>query len=496
MRLDVSQQLRLQQNMKLAPRIIQAMEILQLPMTALEERIDEELESNAVLELEEPSAEEAESAAAETDDADDADDLGERDLVVDDRNGHQDDFERLADFTAEYGPDLADDEWPASRRAPIGERDGKLDAMANTPARGESLNEHLLDQWTFVEIDPALHAAGARLINEIDDDGYIRTPLEQIAAKSDPPLTVEALERALPSVQALDPIGVGARTLTECLALQLAAEESLGSDVTLEMELVNRFLRDLEMNRLPAIAQKTHRSVDEIKAALDNVSHLNPRPGLLVSQRQAPGIHPDAVVDLDEEGNVVVTMADGNTPKLNISSAYRKMARDRGNDKETRQFIRENIRSAEWLIGAIQQRRNTVRRVIEEVFAVQTDFLTQGREALKPLPMADVARPVGVHVATVSRAVAGKFVQTPRGIFPLRMFFSGGTTNAEGEDVAWDAVKAKLREIVDGEDKAKPLNDDKLAAELAANGLKIARRTVAKYRGLLDIPPARQRRQF
>jgi len=495
MRLDVSQQLRLQQQMKLAPRIIQAMEILQLPMTALEERIDEELQSNAVLELEEPAAEDAETDAPAAEDTDFAD-RGEQDLVVDDANGHQDDFERLADFTAEYGQDMSDEEWPAPRRAPVGERDGKLDAMANTPARAESLNEYLLEQWTFVEVDPAIQAAGERLINEIDDDGYIRTPLEELATKDDPPMTVELLERALPHVQSLDPIGIGARTLTECLALQLAAEESTGRDVALETELVNRFLRDIEMNRLPAIAQKTHRTVDEIKAALENISHLNPRPGLLISQRQAPVIHPDAVVDLDEEGNVVVTMADGNTPHLSISNAYRKMARDRGNDKETRQFIRENIRSAEWLIGAIQQRRDTVRRVVEEVFAVQTDFLTQGREALKPLPMADVARPVGVHVATVSRAVAGKFVQTPRGIFPLRMFFSGGTTNAEGEDVAWDAIKAKLREIVDGEDKSKPLNDDQLAAELAAGGLKIARRTVAKYRGLLDIPPARQRRQF
>ena len=496
MRLDVSQQLRLQQSMKLAPRIIQAMEILQLPMTALEERIDEELESNAVLELEEPAVEGDQPDAPASEETDYADDHGEQDLIVDDSNGHQDDFGRLADFTAEYGADMADDEWPAPRRAPIGERDGKLDAMANTPARAESLNEHLLEQWTFVEVAPPLHAAGERLINEIDDDGYLRTPLEEIAAKSDPPMAVDLLLQALPLVQTLDPIGIGARTLTECLALQLAAEESLGRDVTLEIEMVNRFLRDLEMNRLPAVAQKTHRSVDEIKVALENISHLNPRPGLLVSQRQAPVIHPDAVVDLDEDGNVIVTMADGNTPKLNISSDYRKMARDRAQHKDTRQFIRENIRSAEWLIGAIQQRRDTVRRVIEEVFAVQTEFLTQGREALKPLPMADVARPVGVHVATVSRAVSGKFVQTPRGIFPLRMFFSGGTTNAEGEDVAWDAVKAKLREIVDGEDKAKPLNDDKLAAELAANGLKIARRTVAKYRGLLDIPPARQRRQF
>ena len=189
-------------------------------------------------------------------------------------------------------------------------------------------------------------------------------------------------------------------------------------------------------------------------------------------------------------------MADGNQPTLYISKAYRRMARDRGTDRQVRQFIQKNVRSAQWLIGAIQQRRATVRRVVEEVFKVQKPFLEEGPEALRPLPMAEVANKVGVHVATVSRAVAGKHVQTPRGIYPLRMFFSGGTTTAGGQDVAWDAVKAKLREIVDAEDKTKPLNDDELAEELKKHGLDIARRTVAKYRSLLDIPSTRKRRKY
>jgi len=492
MRLDVAQNLQLQQQMKMAPRIIQAMEILQLPMAALTERIDEAFQSNPVLEMSEPATDTA-AAPAETDDSGDR---GERDLVVDDRNDHQEDFERLADFADEYGPDMSDEDWPARRRRPDGESDGKLEAMANTPARGESLNEHLLEQWAFVDIGADVRAAGERIINEIDDDGYLRTPLETLATKGEPPIATDVLARALTLVQTLDPVGVGARDLSECLRVQLEVEEGLGRDVTLEKELVGRFLRDIEMNRLPVIAQRTHRSVDEIKTALENISHLNPRPGLLVSERSAPVIRPDAIVDLDDDGNLVVTMADGNTPRLRVSRAYRRMVRDRTTDAETRKYIQNHVRSARWLIDAIRQRRDTVRRVVEEVFKVQTDFLTQGPEALKPLPMADVARPVGVHVATVSRAVAGKYVQTPRGIYPLRMFFSGGTTTAEGEDVAWDAVKAKLSEIVEAEDKAQPLNDDQLAQRLAEHGLTIARRTVAKYRKLLEIPPARQRRQF
>ena len=289
---------------------------------------------------------------------------------------------------------------------------------------------------------------------------------------------------------------MGARDLVECLLLQLAVETAAGRDTTLETEIVSRFLRDVEMNRLPQIAKRTNRTVEEIKAAIENISHLNPFPGHLVGGRTVPVISPDAVVEIDDDGDLLVLMADGNNPHLTISSSYRKLAKDRGVERDARAFLQKNIRSAQWLIGAILQRRDTVRRVVEEVFAVQRDFLEQGPEALKPLPMVDVANKVGVHVATVSRAVSGKYVQTPRGIFPLRMFFSGGTTTAGGDEVSWDAVKVKLKEVVDNEDKSKPLNDDELAATLKENGIDIARRTVAKYRGLLHIPPARKRKQY
>ena len=479
--------------MKLAPRIIQAMEILQLPMMALQERIDTELESNPVLELKDPGVDEQAPPAVD----ESYDDRGETPLVVDDANGHQDDFKRLAEFTDEYGPDVAQPDGPyRSPRSYAGERDAKMDAMANAPAHGESLNDHLLKQWVFVEADDAIKAAGLLIINFIDDDGYLRTPLEEMPGRTNEPVTVEQLNLALPCVQQLDPVGVGARDLVECLLLQLQVETAAGRDMSVETEIVSRFLRDVEMNRLPQIAKRTGRTVEEIKTAIENISHLNPFPGRLIGGRTVPVISPDAIVEIDDDGELVVTMSDGNSPALTISSSYRKLAKNREVQRDARTFLQKNIRSAQWLIGAIMQRRDTVRRVIEEVFAVQRDFLESGPEALKPLPMVDIAAKVGVHVATVSRAVSGKYVQTPRGIFPLRMFFSGGTTTAEGNDVSWDAVRVKLQEIVDNEDKSKPLNDDKLAEAMTKNGIKIARRTVAKYRGLMDIPPARKRKQY
>ncbi|MCD6365788.1 MAG: RNA polymerase factor sigma-54 [Planctomycetes bacterium] len=499
MRLDVSQQLRLQQEMRLSPRIIQAMEILQLPMLALQERIDAELISNPVLELQSPDPDESPSEPVENETVDPS----EKPLVVEERGDQSDDFDRLSKFTEEYGMDFINSE-PASRpRAPVsGEGDRKLDAMANTAAPGQSLNDYLLDQWRFLEMGERTRRLGELIVAHIDEDGYMRTPLEELAEKArlddkiPQPVSMQDLQVALHLVQTLEPRGVAARDLKECLSIQLTVEAAAGKDVSLEQMLVQRFAHDLEMNRMPQIAKRTGRSLAEIKHAIENLSRLDPRPGSRISSRIVPVIRPEIIVEIDENDQVVVTMADGSMSNLRISAAYKRLARNRKTDKEAKQFIRKNIRSAQWLVSAIAQRRETIRRVAQEVFRVQRDFLDLGEEALKPLPMAVVAKRINVHVATVSRAVSGKYVQTPRGIYPLRMFFTGGTTATDGNDVAWEAVKVKLKEIVDAEDKSNPLNDDQLARELRKHFKKIARRTVAKYRGLLGIPPARRRKEY
>lgn len=494
MRLDLSQHLRLEQQMKLSPRIIQAMEILQLPILALQERIEAELQSNPVLEQRDPGVDEEAPPVK----IDEPDARGEHDMVVHEDHGNREDFERLAEFESEYDPEFIRPDEPvyAASRVDSGERDRKMDAMANAPAPGISLNEHLQDQWRFVEATPEVWAAGEVIIAYIDADGYLRTPLEELLPVLGEGATLEQLRRALLLVQTLEPVGVGARDLQECLLLQLSVEQQSGMDVELEIQLVRHFLRDIEKNRLPQIAKKIGRSIEETKAAIENISHLNPRPGSLIGDRVVPGINPDVIVEVGDHGQVIVSMADGNTPSMYISKAYQRMARDRATDREARKFLKRNILSAQWLMSAVEQRRQTIRRVAEEIFSVQQDFLEHGIESLKPLPMAEVAEKVGVHVATISRAVSGKYAQTPQGIVPLRMFFSGGTTTESGEDVSWDAVKAKLKELISQEDKANPFNDDQLVEEIKKSGIDIARRTVAKYRNALNIPPARKRREY
>ncbi|MHC4718062.1 MAG: RNA polymerase factor sigma-54 [Planctomycetota bacterium] len=492
MRLDVSQSFRLEQRMKLSPRIIQAMEILQLPLLALQERIEQELASNPCLEQMEGSGDPDMPVEA----PEESHERGEEDMVVGADKDNTDDFERLADFDEVYAEELDWSDRPSRAVSAGGERDAKMDALANTAAPSQSLSDYLMQQWAFVEAPDEVKRAGQALIQNIDEDGYLRDPPAELVRQENPPITEPALAEALPMVQALDPPGVGARDLRESLLLQLDAEAAAGKDVALARRLVADFHREIELNHIPQIARRTGRSVGQINEALAHLGRLDPHPGRLIGDHPVPYIVPDAIVDVDEDGNVVVVMRDGDGPALRISRLYRSMARQRQTDSDAREFLRKNLRSAQWLIGAIAQRRRTVRRVIEEVFAAQKEFLERGREALRPLPMTDVARKVGVHVATVSRAVSGKYVQTPRGIFPLRMFFSGGKTTADGQDVAWDAIKVKLKEIVDGEDKTRPLNDDKIAEALAAAGVRIARRTVAKYRNLLNIPPARQRKQY
>lgn len=503
MQLGQSLSMRPEMRQLLTPRMIQSMEILQLPLAQLEERIEQELQSNPVLELAEGESEPVLISDQPDDRPERAE--GEQVLRVDD-NGQAADFDRL-ERISEY---LENEEYsgPSSnlfRQASSfdGERDKKMDAMANHAARSVTLQEHLMGQWAFVECPPEVRKAGEAIINYIDAEGYLRTDFETIKRESKEPISIESLQQALTLVQTLEPAGVGARSLSECLLLQLKAleddQEDLaeGHDFELERALVRDHIKDLEMNRYPQISKRLGRPIEELKTAVKRLSRLHPHPGKLIGGQDSPNIIPDAIIYFDEEtGRYEIEMARDPAESLSISAMYRKWLKDRSQDKKTREFLANNVRNARWLIESIEQRKSTIHRVIRAVVDAQKDFFDRGPEFLRPLPMIQVADQLGIHVATVSRAVSEKWIQGPRGVFPLRRFFSQGTQSAEGEDMAWGAVQEKLKAIIANEDKHNPLNDDEIVAKLKEQGIDIARRTVAKYRKILDIPTARQRREY
>jgi len=532
MRFDTFQSMKLGQSMKLAPRMIQSMEILQMPLAELEERIEQELENNPTLEIVEPGQDAPPVEGAGEIVNDDPMDR-DRPMEIDETSGAED-FERLESYE-HANPEASENEFDSeertapertyedlsdfARRESGGDRDAKMDAMAAAPARNQPLVEQLRDQWSICDVDPLLKPLGELIIAFLEEDGYLRTPLETIIDRAPRPEnsagpihTLGNMQRALEAVQLfLEPAGVAARTPAECLRLQLDALEAeleeQGDDAwphetfTHARTLVEGHLDDLMQNRLPKVSEKTGLSIAEIRSALSLLRRLSLAPARRLVEDASRPIIPDAVVEYDADGDrYIAYLNDSRLPNLRINQEYAKLTKDRGVEKKDKEFLRTNISNAQWLMDAVQQRKNTLLRVVSAVVAAQRDFFDFGPQALKPLPMTGVAEQLGIHVATVSRAVADKHIATPRGIVSLRKFFSGGLhTTGEGggggEDMAWDAIKAALKDVVDAEDKKKPLSDEALVDELQKRGIEIARRTVAKYRDQLRIPAARLRKQ-
>jgi RNA polymerase sigma-54 factor len=492
--------MQLAQKQVLAPRMIQSMEILQLPLMALQERIEQEMEDNPVLdqvevdadEPEEPAEVEPVSSVADT----------ERELVVKDSPNNEDDFERLLNMAENLPDDYEERSRPSLNRIEQ-EGDRRHDAMANMLARPESLTDYLHHQLSWFELDEAVRRMAERIIYSLDTNGYLKTPLEELLPPLPPGMNgdVQAqrakqmaiAEDALKVVQRLDPPGVGAQSLKECLLLQLTPGMPFYDELRL---LITHHLEDLENNRLPQISKKIGLSIEKIQEVWHELRKLKPKPGADFNESTVPSVTPDVFVERNEQGKYEVRLEDGQLPSLYISPYYRKLLRDEGTNAETREYIKRKINSAQWLIESIEQRRSTLTRVAQAIADHQTKFLDDGPEYIEPLKMQQIADKVGVHVTTVSRAVDDKWIQTPRGIFPLKRFFVGGTTSADGEEVAWDRVRIKLQEIIDNEDKTKPLSDDAIVEELGKAGITVARRTVTKYRKAMNIASSRGRRDW
>jgi RNA polymerase sigma-54 factor len=492
--------MQLAQKQVLAPRMIQSMEILQLPLMALQERIEQEMEDNPVLdqvevdadEPEEPAEAEPVSSVADT----------ERELVVKDSPNNEDDFERLLNMAENLPDDYEERSRPSLNRIEQ-EGDRRHDAMANMLARPESLTDYLHHQLSWFEVEDSVRRMAERIIYSLDTNGYLKTPLEELLPPLPPAMNgdmqaqraqqMATAEEALRVVQRLDPPGVGARSLKECLLLQLTPGMLYYDELRL---LITHHLEDLENNRLPQISKKIGLSIEKIQEVWQELRKLKPKPGADFTESTVPSVTPDVFVERNEQGKYEVRLEDGQLPALYISPYYRKLLRDEGTNAETREYIKRKINSAQWLIESIEQRRSTLTRVAQAIADHQTKFLDDGPEYIEPLKMQQIADKVGVHVTTVSRAVDDKWIQTPRGIFPLKRFFVGGTTSADGEEVAWDRVRIKLQEIIDNEDKTKPLSDDAIVEELGKAGITVARRTVTKYRKAMNIPSSRGRRDW
>jgi RNA polymerase sigma-54 factor len=482
--------MRLEQRMKLAPHMIQSMEILQLPILALQERIEQELNNNPLLELEEPEA--LDVSEPDTSDSDD-EALAERDLVVSSDEHNAEDFERLDRMDSDFGEHL-DQSGPMRSRSQDEDTNSKLQAIQNTAAPPQSLYQYLMEQWQLVDADEPVRLAGETIIDYIDQRGYLNVCLEQLVTREQTAFTLKDLETALALVQELEPAGVGARDIKECLLIQIAQSPD---DMSIEAELVSKHLQLLLENRLPDIAKKMQCSMDEVNHAIERLRKLDTSPGLQISQNPSFPITPDVLVSATDDGQYRVQLVDHNLPSLRLNSQYAAMSKDSTLSEPTKKFLRTNMRSAQWIIDAIEQRKNTLLRVTESIVKHQTEFFDKGPLHLIPLPMAKVADDVGVHVATVSRAVAGKHMQCDWGVLPLRKFFSGGKEDASGNERSWEAIRGQLQKIIDDEDKTNPLNDDQIREKLSEAGFSdIARRTVAKYRGLLNIPTARFRKRF
>jgi len=488
MKLEMQRQMRMEQQMKLAPRMIQSMEILQLPILALQERIEQELNSNPVLEIEEPSAGEAAEQRSQEQDID----MSERDLVIKSDNSNVEDFQRLESIDDEY-QDYMSQTASFHPRTSSDEDDSKMQAMNNTAARPQSLHEHLMDQWRLFDAEESVKKAGEAIIDYIDDKGYLSVRLEQLHNKDKEDFDYDDLQTALGMVQKLEPAGVGARDLKECLLIQM---EQSTDDMSFEKRLVSEYMDQLLENHLPEIARKLNCSIDRINEAIERMSKLDTSPGLQVGMPQNHAVTADVVVVETEDG-YEVRLADYSLPALKVNNYYKKMAKSDTTAEKTKEFLKKNIRSARWIIEAIEQRKHTLLKVARAIVKFQKDFFDKGQLYLKPLPMSKVADEVGVHLATVSRAVAGKYIQCSQGILPLRKFFSGGTEDVNGNAKSWEAIRAKLQQIIDAENKSKPLSDDQIRKKLAQAGINnIARRTVAKYRKLMNIPAARFRKKY
>lgn len=489
--------LQMRQQLVMTQRLQQALKLLQVPTLELEQILRMELQSNPLLEELEPD--EDVDAPEPNDEPNDergdepAGDAAGDDARADDEGADHDDFGSEGaeggdspDERKDWG-DTFDDGFQAVSLDQGWDEEDELERPQKYVPSGQ---EDLTDQLHLAVPEGLERTIGEYIIGSLNEDGLLGCTVAEIAAYFD--VAETAVEAVLRIIQGFDPPGVAARDLQECLLLQLEARGLAESD---EATVVKDHFEALKNRKFNDIARDLKLTVKQVQDLAQHIGELDPRPGLSVNTEGARAVVPDLeVVKVDEDGEeFAVYLNDANIPRLRVSQAYEGTVQT---SEDAVKFIDERKRHAEWVIKTIEQRRRTMIKVMEAIVAEQREFFEKGAIALRPLTLQQVAQTIGMHESTVSRVTRQKYVQTPRGVFPLKFFFSAGLDSDTGEDVSAKAVKIMIREIIDGENTGRPLSDKKIVDLLQERGLKIARRTVAKYREQMGILSARMRKQF
>ncbi|KAA3614102.1 MAG: RNA polymerase sigma-54 factor [Calditrichaeota bacterium] len=482
----LGQYLKLEQ--KLTPQQILLSTLLQLPMLSLEQRIKSELEQNPVLE----EGEDDPDSLEETIEAnDDEIEQVEEELKLHEQEKNKDEFDKEEIKEAQDDTDIENlfkDEDTFEIKIP---KDKNTEEFERPEVSQSSLHQHLLDQFHTLSLPELEYSIGEHLIWNIRDDGYLDTNLDFIQLTEDFEIDIDVVEKVLKHIQHLEPVGIGARNLRECLLAQL--EEQLLPD-PMAISIIKDNFEDFKNRRFDKLMQILDADKERLQEAIDEIKQLNPKPGRELFETQTNYITPDFAVE-KVEGQFVVSLNDWNIPPLRISNTYKNMLLDKKNtDTETRSYIRKKVENARWFITSIYQRKMTMMKVMEAIVSKQIQFFEKGPDFIEPLIMREIAEIIKMDISTVSRVSNGKYVQTDYGVFELKYFFNERIENEDGEEIATPRIKKRIQEIVDKEDSKKPFSDDKLSAMLKTEGFPIARRTVAKYREQLGIPVARMRK--
>lgn len=468
-----------QQVMKLAPQMRQSLEMLQMPITELRAAIQKEMEENPTIDsVKDPTEIMLSEAIPESS------------------------TEHVADQELDFDPDIdallrQDDHWrdyflQGMENAPASEEaDEKRQYLFNSIRQQTSLQDHLLEQLTLTQLDPKDREIATILIGNITTNGYFAGSLPDLIMVTG--YSEEKLLSLLNLIQSFDPLGVGARNLSECLLLQLEAVQDSPWEPEARI-LIEEYLPQLADNQESFLCKTLELEPHELQQVVALIKSLDPRPGLAFEQNITEYVEPEVFI-VKEKGRYVVKVEEGNLPTIRISRHYRRLLEDPQVAAETKSYIRERIRAGAFLIRSIHQRQETIRKIVQEIVDNQTDFLEEGIQALRPMTMAEIAQSTGVHETTVSRTVANKYAATPQGVLELKAFFTTGIQTKDGDVISNRSVQERIAQLVAAEDPRQPLSDQAILNLLKERGIKLARRTIAKYRDILKIPSSHQRRR-